>query len=558
VAGGIYSRIRDYILSFMGSRFRVLTIAVPLFLAVSPVLAQQPAAPTPASQSVAADVMLAPVVIDGERLFFVRGVSALPADRRAREIEGRIRAVAVDRNIATASLTIDDQPEVSWIQAGRQRIMGVIDEDGALEQLGRPLLARAYLQRIHAAIDSYRAARVPSLLAWHAVYAVAATLLLIAGAFGGRRVVGWLRGAVEARFQSRVRDVQIQAFQIVRAKQIWALVGGLLNLAWAVAVVVILFAYLRYVFGLFPWTRGLSIGLLEITVGPLETLATGFIREVPNLVFLLVLVLVMRFILKFVRFFFQSVSEGAVKLHSFDAEWAPHTYRLVRTLLIALAVIVAYPYVPGSDSEAFKGVSLFIGLIFSLGSSSLIGNVIAGYSMIYRRAFKTGDRVKVGDHLGEVLSTRLLVTHLRTPKNEVVVVPNSTILGSEIVNYTSLAQDRGLILHTRVSINYSTPWRQVEAMLIEAASRTPGLLREPAPFVLQRALGDFAVTYELNAYCRTPEHMHALYAEMHRNILDVFNEYGVQIMTPAYEGDPAEPKVVPKTEWYPAPAKKEK
>jgi small-conductance mechanosensitive channel len=176
--------------------------------------------------------------------------------------------------------------------------------------------------------------------------------------------------------------------------------------------------------------------------------------------------------------------------------------------------------------------------------------------MIYRRAFKTGDRVKIGDHVGEVLSTRLLVTHLRTPKNEVVAVPNSRILGAEVLNYSSMARDRGLILHTTVGIGYETPWRKVEAMLLEAASRTPGLLREPAPFVLQRSLGDFAITYELNAYCDTPETMLALYTAMHRNILDVFNEYGVQIMTPAYEGDPEKPKVVPKGEWYQPPASK--
>jgi small-conductance mechanosensitive channel len=540
---------------FIGSR-GALALALVVSLAAARVAAQE-AAPPAATQTVAADVLLAPVVIDGERLFMVRGVSALPAEQRAREIEGRIRAVAADRSVATSSLTVDVQPSVSWIQAGRQRIMGVIDEDGALEQLGRPLLAQTYLLRIRAAIDGYRAARAPNTLWRHAGYAVGATLLLVFAAYAGRHVVGWLRGAVQARFQSRVRDVQIQAFQIVRAKQIWALVAGLLNFVWVMAVLVTLFGYLRFVFGLFPWTRGLSLGLLEITIGPLETLATGFINEVPNFVFLLILTLLTRYILKFIRLFFQSVAEGTVALPNFDPDWAPHTYRLIRTLFIALAVIVAYPYVPGSESDAFKGVSLFIGLIFSLGSSSLIGNVIAGYSMIYRRAFKTGDRIKVGDHLGEVLSTRLLVTHLRTPKNEVVVVPNSTILGSEIINYSSMAQDRGLILHTRVSINYSTPWRQVEAMLIEAATRTPGLLREPPPFVLQRALGDFAVTYELNVYCRTPEVMLALYAEMHRNILDVFNEYGVQIMTPAYEGDPAEPKVVPKAEWYPAPAKKD-
>jgi small-conductance mechanosensitive channel len=199
-------------------------------------------------------------------------------------------------------------------------------------------------------------------------------------------------------------------------------------------------------------------------------------------------------------------------------------------------------------------VSLFIGVIFSLGSSSLIGNVIAGYSMTYRSAFKLGDRVQIGNHVGWVDRMRLLVTHLRTPKNEIVIVPNSAILATEVVNYTTLAHERGLILHTTVGIGYETPWRQVEAMLIESARRTPGLLQEPPPFVLQRALGDFAVTYEINAYCNAPDEMLALYSALHQNILDVFNEYGVQIMTPAYENDPKQPKLVPKSQWYAAPA----
>ena len=542
----------------MTSGFRVLMLALMLCGGMAAVVAQEAApAPPPSQPQPVDDVRHAPVVIDGQTLFLVRGVSAYPAEQRARQIEQRIAAIAADRSIASDTLTVVEEPSVSWIQAGRQRVMGVIAEDGAQEQMARPTLAMAYVLRIRGAIDDYRAARAPDRLWRHGGYAIAATLVLILAVYAGRLVIGWLRSAIEHRFESRVRDVQIQAFQIVRAKQIWALLGGILNLTWVLAVVATLFMYLRYVFGLFPWTRGLSIRLLEITVGPLETLANGFISEVPNLAFLVILALVTRYFLKLIRLFFQSVADGTVTLQHFDREWAWHTYRLIRMLVIALALVVAYPYVPGSQSDAFKGISLFVGLVFSLGSSSLIGNVIAGYSMIYRRAFRLGDRVKIGDHVGEVMSTRLLVTHLRTPKNELVVVPNSTVLGSEVVNFSAMAADRGLILHTRVSINYSTPWRQVEAMLLEAAARTPGLLREPAPFVLQRALGDFAVTYELNAYCRTPDLMLPLYAEMHRHILDVFNEYGVQIMTPAYEGDPAEPKVVPKAEWYPAPAKKD-
>lgn len=175
--------------------------------------------------------------------------------------------------------------------------------------------------------------------------------------------------------------------------------------------------------------------------------------------------------------------------------------------------------------------------------------------MTYRRTFHVGQWIRIGDTVGEVLEMRLLVTRLRTIKNEEVVIPNSVILSSSVVNYSSLAADRGLILHTAVGIGYEVPWRQVEAMLVAAALRTTGLMSEPKPFVLQKALGDFAVTYELNVYCNDAKRMGVLYAELHRNILDVFNEYGIQIMTPAYEGDPEQPKIVPKEHWYDAPAR---
>jgi small-conductance mechanosensitive channel len=190
-----------------------------------------------------------------------------------------------------------------------------------------------------------------------------------------------------------------------------------------------------------------------------------------------------------------------------------------------------------------------------VGSSATIANLIAGYTMTYRRAFRVGDRIKIGDTMGDVTEMRLQVTHLKTIKNEEVIVPNSTILNSEVVNYSSLARRGGLILHTRVGIGYETPWRQVEAMLLQAAARTPGLMTEPPPFIRQQALGDFAITYELNVYTDDAQAMNQIYTGLHRNILDVFNEYGVQIMTPAYEGDPERPKVVPKDQWFSAPAK---
>jgi small-conductance mechanosensitive channel len=177
--------------------------------------------------------------------------------------------------------------------------------------------------------------------------------------------------------------------------------------------------------------------------------------------------------------------------------------------------------------------------------------------MIYRRTFKIGDRVKIGDVIGDVTEMRLQVTHLRSPKNEEVIVPNSQILGGEVVNYSSYAREGKLILHATVGIGYEVSWRQVEAMLLLAAERTEGLLRDPRPFVHEKALGDFAVTYEINAFCDDAQAMPTRYAALHRSILDVFNEYGVQIMTPAYEGDPEQPKVVPKARWFDAPARKD-
>lgn len=175
--------------------------------------------------------------------------------------------------------------------------------------------------------------------------------------------------------------------------------------------------------------------------------------------------------------------------------------------------------------------------------------------MTYRRAFRVGDRIRVMDIIGNVTEIRLQVTHLHSLKNEEIIIPNSQILNSHVINYSTLARKGQLILHTTVGIGYETPWRQVEAMLLVAAERTPGLLRQPPPFVLQKELGDFCVTYEINAFCDRPQESEKFYAVLHQNILDAFNEYGVQIMTPAYEGDPEKAKVVPREKWFEAPAK---
>jgi len=317
---------------------------------------------------------------------------------------------------------------------------------------------------------------------------------------------------------------------------------------------VLAFQFLTFALGQFPQTRGLSNRLFGVIVGPLTALGQAAVAQLPNMAVLAVLFLVFRVVLRLLRLVFDAVGRGAIRPSGFEPEWAGPTYNIVRFMVVAFGVVVAYPYLPGSESAAFKGVSLFVGVLFSLGSSSAVSNLIAGYLLIYRRVFKMGDLVKIGDVIGHVTESRIQVTRLRSLKNEEVVLPNSMILMGQVINYSAFARKEGLILHTIVGIGYETPWRQVEAMLLNAAERTPGVLRTPAPFVLQTALADFAVNYQLNVYCAQAGLMLEMYADLHRHIQDVFNEYGVQIMTPAYMADPSQPKIVPPGQWYTAPA----
>ncbi len=511
----------------------------------------------PPEEVIASEVDLsAPVVVDGVMLFKVRGVSAFPAAKRASGIADRIVALAADPGFDKESLRIDDsEPNRSKVLAGKVQVLSILEADAHHEGVDRITLTRTVVARIGEAVDNWRRDRSPATLARHGAFALVATAALVFALWGGARLFRRLRLLLEQRLHTRIQDVQFQGLHLFGAHQIWALLTGILSFLWAAIVLVSLYLYLGSVLVLFPWTRKLATDLIALVLDPLRTLGLGLLETIPKLVFLLVLYLLTRYVLKMIKLYFHSVADGRIVLPEFDADWAWPTYRLVRLLLVAFAVIVAYPYIPGSGSEAFKGVSLFIGVIFSLGSSSVIGNVIAGYTMTYRRAFKVGDRVKIGDYLGDVETVRVLVTYLRTPKNEVVAIPNSSILNGEVVNYSTLAKQQGLILHTTVGIGYETPWRQVEAMLLQAAERTPGLLREPSPFVRHNSLGDFCVVYEINVYCAEPQLMGLLYTELHRNILDVFNDYGVQIMTPAYEGDPEQAKLVPRDQWYAAPAK---
>ncbi len=502
-------------------------------------------------------VAIAPVVVDGATLFSIRGVTAFPAAQRAAIIADRIRAVADDPAIASDTVHIAETDLHSDILAGEQVVMSVFDADADVEGVHRETLALALRERIRTAIDAYRRERTSAFLgraAWVAAGTLAGLLvavLLILHLSRGLDVL------LERRYRRRIQAIGIQSFQIVEAERVWTLLRGTIRGSRNLLMFGLVWVGIAFVLGLFPWTRGFANDLLELVVAPLRTMALGIVGYLPNLGFLAVLAVVTRWALRLLYLFFEALDRGTLRFAGFEAEWAWPTYRIVRILALAFAAIVAFPYIPGSESAAFRGVSIFLGVVFSLGSSSVIANMMAGYSLIYRRTFKVGDRVKIEDVIGDVVEMRLQETHLRSLTNEEVIFPNSHILSNPVINYSAYARQHGLILHTDVGIGYEVPWRQVESMLLLAAERTPGLRTDPPPFVLQKQLGDFAVTYALHAHYDDPQQMMPLHSALHRNVLDVFNEYGVQIMTPAYERDPETPKVVPKGEWHAPPARAE-
>jgi small-conductance mechanosensitive channel len=544
----------------MTGQFATTLTCAALTLAVSgwaraqepPAATASPAAPLTEQAEQAHET--APVVIDGQTLFRVRGFSGYPAEQRARLIVERIEAAALDASVPL-SVKVAASAEGLRLAAGDRFLMGVVDADARLEDLKAETVAAVLAQRIEQAMRAYREARSPAVMLRATQQAVAATLLLVVAIVLGRVGLRRLHRRISRAYEQRVRSVQIQSFEVVRAQRLRSLFEGVTRLVRFSVLVALTYVWLQFVLGSFPQTRPLAARLLQLLLDPLERLASGLVGELPALAFLLVLFFLTRWTLRLVKLFFESVEKRQVELSGFEPEWALPTYRIVRIAIVAFALVVAYPYIPGSRSAAFQSISIFLGVMFSIGSSSFIANIIAGYSMTYRRAFRVGDRIQVGEVFGDVSEIRLQVTHVRSVKNEEIVVPNSSLLNSSVVNYSALARSRGLILHTTVGIGYETPWRQVEAMLLLAAERTPGLLREPAPFVLQKSLGDFCVVYEINVYCDVPAEMAALYSRLHQNILDVFNEYGVQIMTPAYEGDPERAKVVPKAKWWTAPAR---
>jgi small-conductance mechanosensitive channel len=367
-----------------------------------------------------------------------------------------------------------------------------------------------------------------------------------------RRLVGRVSAAVSRRMQR----LTVLGIPFLHPEVLGGAVSRVVTLVSWTAALLLTYLWLAFVLHRFPYTRPWGERLGDYLLQLLETVGMAVVGAAPGLLLVAFIYVAARFSTQVLHLFFRRVESGQLKLRWLEADTVAPTERIAIILLWLFALSMAYPYLPGSKTEAFRGLSVLAGLMISLGGASVVGQALAGLSLMYQRALRPGEYVRIGDVEGTVVSLGFMRTIVQTGQGEEVSVPNASIVASSVRNFSRLAQGRGFVLQAGVTIGYSTPWRQVHAMLLEAARRTSGVLPEPAPYVIQTALSDFYVEYRLVAWATPsgPQPRAQLMNDLHANIQDVFNEYGVQIMSPHYLGDPAHPHVVPKGQWFAAPA----
>lgn len=476
-----------------------------------------------------------PVKLAGEELFVIQAqVGSFSAAERAQAVTQRIKTLADTVTIPLSTLRVDDQTYSTHIAAGDKLLLTLTDADAKAAGEARLPLGKEYVNRLQTAIQQYRQERSSKSILLGVLYTLLATIVLLILLkllnYAFSRLLT-RRAAFEGTRQFALR---IQNFELLSANQVAFLVTRLLKWVRLALALGLLAIYFTLVLSLFPWTKRLGATIVAQLLGALSAFWLGFLSYLPNLFVVAFIAVATSYILRFTRLLFVQLGRDQA-FPWFYPEWTKPTQKLATVLIIALAAIVAFPYLPGAKSPAFQGVSLFLGLLISLGSSAAISNIVAGVILIYTRAFKVGDRIKVGDAIGDVVEKTLLVTQLRTIKNIVITIPNSTVLSSQVTNYSALAHtETPLILHTTVTLGYDLPWRKVHETLIAAASATQHILPHPVPFVLQTSLDDFYVSYELNAYTNQAAMMAKIYSELHQRIQDKCNEVGFEILSPHY------------------------
>ncbi|MDE6270146.1 MAG: mechanosensitive ion channel family protein [Muribaculaceae bacterium] len=476
-----------------------------------------------------------PVVIEGDTLFkLYANRGGYSAGERAAMVSEMLVRVSKDKSLRNDSLRALDNEGYTDIMCGDKVIVTVSDLDALWQGTSRSELADSYMPVLTAKIHDLRKGHtffeILSRAALFVLVVVAQYLLFRLTNYLFRR----LRRIIIRFKQQRLKPVIIRDYELLNKRQLGRILIFFSNILRYLVLLIQLMFSVPIMFAIFPQTEKLALKIFHYILEPVRMVITSIIDYIPNLFIITVIWLCIRYLIKGLRYIAGEIENEKLKISGFYPDWAQPSFNIIRFLLYAFMIAMIYPYLPGSNSGVFQGISVFVGLIVSLGSSTVIGNIIAGLVITYMRPFKLGDRIKLDDTTGNVIEKTPFVTRLRTPKNEVVTIPNSFIMSSHTVNYSASARQFGLIIHTTVTIGYDAPWRLVHQLLINAARITPGVLEDPKPFVLETELQDYYPCYQINAYIRDADQLGPIMSALHQNIQDIFNEAGVEIMSPHF------------------------
>ena len=478
-----------------------------------------------------------PVVLDGETLFYFSSlIKGLDAEERAQETSQEIEQVAKNLAITLDSLKIVELEGVRLISSPKDNIIALVEADARVLNRQLDELAEEYFQITKEAIAQYREQRSLKRRVLGILIAIFDAVVFVVLLILLNKLIVRIRRQIQAWRETRFRALRIQGLQIFSVDQEVSLLLGFVKFIYWTIVAFLVFLYLAALFYYFPRTRQWGNAILNAISSILLAFGEAAIAYLPKLFTIFLTVFIAYYLIRFFRQFFRAIDRGTLSIPGFYQDWARPTENLMVVLIWALALTVILPLLPGASSPAFQGISIFFGALFTLGGASAIANLVGGFIIIYTRAFQIGDRVQVGDVVGDVLEKTILSTRIRTPKNEIVTIPNANIITSNIKNFTTAERDihQPLILYTTVTLGYDVPWRKVHQVLIDAALSTPFIVEEPAPFVLQTSLGDFSVSYELNAYTNKPSMMPKIYSQLHQNMQDKCNEADIEILSPQY------------------------
>lgn len=478
-----------------------------------------------------------PVTLDGKVIFQVReGVGGVAtAEERARIIEQRIRAITRNPEVTADAIRTAVEDQQSVVLAGETVLLTISETDAEAYGESHPELANTAADIIRTELTEYREERSLRNLIIRIVATTISTIVLILFLRGLFLLASKLLIQIQARREAETLGLHIRSFPLLGAGATSYLLSNLVRIVRTVLILVALYLYVPFVLSLFPATEALGDSLLQDIAFRVNALVQAFVAYLPNLAMLAVIAAIAYYVVKFAQ---QVIAElgrpGAYPW--FYEEWIQPTNRLAMFLIAAIALVMAGPYMPGFGSPAFQGVSIFVGALLTLGSSSAVSNALAGLILIYTRAFQLGDFIRIDDTVGNVQDKSLFVTRVVTPKQETVTIPNASVLNNNVINYSAICRECNgqLLLYTTITLGYDVPWRQVHEVLIEAAKATTHIEAEPNPFVLQTDLNDFNVSYQLNAYTAIPEKMPRIYSELHQNIQDKCNEADIEILSPHF------------------------